>query len=103
MTDGTKSIVPVWTLATGDVRVPAVSLDEPMSAARLNELRGVLATLADQPIATLEAYQVPETVDRKRGIALYAGSPLAQHLSALIKESARTNPAPVAASTGTEV
>ena len=35
MADESKTIVPVWTLATGDVRVPDVSLDKPMSAERL--------------------------------------------------------------------
>lgn len=59
MADENKTIVPVWTLATGDVRVSDVSLDKPMSAERLNELRGVLATLADQPIATLEVHPLP--------------------------------------------
>jgi len=102
MTDENMAIVPVWTLATGDVRIP-VSLDQPMSADRLNELRGVLATLADQPIATLEVHPLPERVDRKRGIALDAASPLAQHLSDLIKQSARTSPAPAVASNGGEV
>jgi hypothetical protein len=103
MTDNNEAIVPVWTLATGDVRIPAVSLDRPMSADRLNELRGVLATLADQPIATLEVHPLPDKVDRKRGIALDAASPLAQHLSELIRQSARNTPAPAVASTGGEV
>jgi hypothetical protein len=103
MTDENKTIVPVWTLATGDVRIPAVSLDQPMSADRLDELRGVLATLADQPIATLEVYPLPQNIDRKRGIALDAASPLARHLSELITQSARSTPAPAIASTGGEV
>ena len=103
MADESKTIVPVWTLATGDVRVPDVSLDKPMSAERLNELRGVLATLADQPIATLEVHPLPENVDRKRGIALDAASPLAQHLSELIKQSASNTPTPAVVSTGGEV
>jgi hypothetical protein len=103
MTDENKTIVPVWTLATGDVRIPAFSLDQPMSADRLDELRGVLATLADQPIATLEVCPLPENIDRKRGIALDAASPLARHLSELITQSARSTPAPAVASTGGEV
>src|SRR5688500_19003560 len=89
MTDDSKAIVPVWTLATGDVRVPAVSVDEAMSAERLSELRSVLAALADQPIATLEVYPLPDKLDSSRGIPLDAASPLAQHLSQLITQSAR--------------
>ncbi|MEY2449908.1 MAG: hypothetical protein QOH79_3384 [Acidimicrobiaceae bacterium] len=92
MTDDSKAIVPVWTLATSDVRLPAVTVDEPMTAERLTELRGVLAALADQPIATLEVHPLPEKFDRSRGIPLDAGSPLAQHLSQLIAQSARNSP-----------
>lgn len=91
MTDDNKEIVPVWTLATGDSGVPAISLDEPMTAERLAELRSVLAALADQPIATLEVHPLPEKVDLSRGIPLDAASPLAQHLSQLITQSARSS------------
>lgn len=90
MTDENNAVVPVWTLATGEVQVPAVSLDQPMTADHLNELRGVLATLAEQPIATLEVYPLSEKVDRRRGIPLDAASPLAQHLSDLIKTTANS-------------
>ncbi|HEY9331527.1 MAG TPA: hypothetical protein VIS09_25345 [Streptomyces sp.] len=93
MIDYRKAIVPVWTLATGDVRVPAVAGDEPMTAERLTELRGVLAGLADKPIATLEAHPLPGRLDRSRGISLDAVSPLAQHLSQLITQSARSSSA----------
>ena len=89
MTDDSKAIVPVWTLATGDVRVPAVTVDEPMTAERLTELRTVLAALADQPIVTLEVHPLPDELDRSHGIPLDAASPLAQHLSQLITQSAR--------------
>ncbi|MFI6963025.1 hypothetical protein [Streptomyces sp. NPDC050255] len=91
MIDYRKASVPVWTLATGDVTVPAVAGDEPMTAARLAELRAVLAGLADQPIATLEAHPLPGGLDRSRGIPLDAVSPLAQHLSQLITQSARSS------------
>ncbi|MEU0434790.1 hypothetical protein ABZ153_24715 [Streptomyces sp. NPDC006290] len=91
MTDDRKAIVPVWTLATGDVRVPAVAGDEPMTAERLAELRGVLAGLAAEPIATLEMHPLPSELDRSRGIPLDAASPLAQHLSQLITQSARSS------------
>ncbi|MFI1352461.1 hypothetical protein ACH4TV_02540 [Streptomyces sp. NPDC020898] len=93
MTDDRKAIVPVWTLATGDVQVPALAGDEPMTAERLAELRSVLAALADQPIATLEVHPLPDKLDRSRGIPLDAVSPLAQHLSQLITQSARTSSA----------
>lgn len=91
MTDDSKAIVPVWTLATGDGRVPEVAVDESMTAERLTELRSVLAVLADQPIATLELHPLPDKVDLSRGISLDAASPLAQHLSQLITESARSS------------
>ncbi|MFC7909899.1 hypothetical protein [Streptomyces nigra] len=97
MIDYRKAIVPVWTLATGDAQIPPVGGDKPMTAERLSELRGVLATLADRPIATLELHPLPEKLDRDRGIALDAMSPLAQHLSQLISQSARGS-ATVAAS-----
>ena len=84
-----KETVPVWTLATGDVQVPAVAGGGPMTAERLAELRGVLAALADRPIATLEVHPLPDKLDRGRGISLDAASPLAQHLSQLITQSAR--------------
>lgn len=59
------------------------------AAERLAELRGVLAALADEPIATLEAHPLPDKLDRGRGIPPDAASPLAQHLSQLITQSAR--------------
>jgi hypothetical protein len=91
MTDDRKEIVPVWTLATGDVQVPALAGDESMTAERLAELRSVLAGLADAPIATLEVYPLPDKLDRSRGIPLDSVSPLAQHLSQLITQSAQSS------------
>ncbi|MGW8685414.1 hypothetical protein ACWGNN_31110 [Streptomyces sp. NPDC055817] len=102
MTDDGKAIVPVWTLATGDGRVPALTGDEPMTAERLAELRGVLAGLADEPIATLEAHALPDKLDRSRGIPLDAVSPLAQHLSQLITQSARSSSAAATATAAGE-
>lgn len=46
MVENEKTIVPVWTLATRDVSVPAVMGDGAMTPDRLDELRTVLATLA---------------------------------------------------------
>ncbi|MFD7392435.1 hypothetical protein ACFV46_28620 [Streptomyces sp. NPDC059852] len=86
-----KTHIPVWTLATRDVQVPAVIGGGPMTAERLAELRGALAALAEQPIATLEAHPLPDRLDRSQGIPLDAASPLAQHLSQLITESAKAS------------
>ncbi|WP_411104685.1 hypothetical protein [Streptomyces sp. cmx-4-9] len=91
MTDDRKTSVPVWTLATTDVRVPGLTAGDSMTAERLAELRGVLAVLAGEPIVTLEAHPLPDTVDRSRGIPLDAASPLAQHLSQFITQSARSS------------
>lgn len=62
-----------------------------MTAERLAELRGVLAALADAPIATLEVHPLPDKLDRSRGIPLDAASPLAQHLSQFITQSTRSS------------
>ncbi|SCE45056.1 hypothetical protein [Streptomyces sp. DvalAA-19] len=103
MIDYRKATIPVWTLATGDVQVPAVAGDGPMTAERLGELRGVLAALADRPIATLEAHPLPDRLDRSRGIALEAASPLAQHLSELVTRTARSSSTAAKATAGGEV
>ncbi|MDX2849246.1 hypothetical protein PV342_12405 [Streptomyces sp. PA03-3a] len=102
MTDDREAIVPVWTLATGDVRVPALAADGPMTGERLAELRGVLAALADKPIATLEVHPLPGKLDRSRGIPLDAASPLAQHLSQLITQSAKSSSAAATATAAGE-
>ncbi|MEU1159955.1 hypothetical protein ABZ372_03670 [Streptomyces sp. NPDC005921] len=91
MTDDRRTTVPVWTLATADVRVPGLAAGESMTAERLAELRGVLAVLADEPIVTLEVHPLPDKVDRGRGIPLDAASPLAQHLSQFITQSTRSS------------
>ncbi|MEV7444447.1 hypothetical protein AB0O22_25490 [Streptomyces sp. NPDC091204] len=91
MTDDRRTTVPVWTLATADVRVPGLTAGDSMTAERLAELRGVLAVLAGEPIVTLEAHPLPDKIDRGRGIPLDAASPLAQHLSQFITQSARSS------------
>ncbi|GAA0901150.1 hypothetical protein [Streptomyces thermoalcalitolerans] len=91
MTDDRKTTVPVWTLATADVRVPGLTAGEPMTAERLAELRGALAALAEEPIVTLEVHPLPDKLDRSRGILLSAASPLAQHLTEFVTRSARTS------------
>jgi hypothetical protein len=93
MPDDDKALVPVWTLATGDIRVPPIAGNGPMTVERLAELRSVLAALADSPIATLEVHPLPDNLDRSRGIPLDAASPLAQHLSQLISKPASQPPA----------
>jgi hypothetical protein len=102
MTDDRTAIVPVWTLATGDVRVPPLTGDELMTAERLAELRSVLAVLADEPIATLEVHPLPEKLDRSPGLPLDAASPLAQHLSQLITQSAQRSSAAATATASGE-
>ncbi|MEU5529654.1 hypothetical protein ABZ744_22220 [Micromonospora chersina] len=92
MTTDNKAPVPVWTLATEAVSVPDVLSDEGMTPVRLAELRTVLATLADSPIATLEAHPVSIKRDRKSGISLHAASPLAQQLSHLVSQTAKSAP-----------
>lgn len=98
-----QAVVPVWTLATGEVQVPALAQTGAMSSERLSEMRGVLAALADRPIVTLEAHPLPGTFDRSRGIALDAASPLAGHLSQLIEQTARTTTEAVAKPASGEV
>lgn len=92
MTTDNEALVPVWTLATEAVSVPNVLGNESMTPARLAELRTALATLADSPIATLEAHPAPTMRDRQCGIALHATSPLAQQLSHLIADTAKSAP-----------
>jgi len=103
MTDDSNAIVPVWALATGEGQVPAVTVGKTMTAERLTELRSVLAALADHPIATLEVHPIPDKLDRSRGIPLDAASPLAQHLSQLITQSARSSPMVATATAADEV
>ncbi|MFZ0831640.1 MAG: hypothetical protein WAM92_00880 [Mycobacterium sp.] len=93
MVESDKAVVPVWTLATRDVTVPAFADDEAMSPERLGELRTVLATLADAPIATLEAHPLPKNLDRSQGLHLDSTSPLAMHLSQLVSQTSKVAPA----------
>ncbi|WP_298585324.1 hypothetical protein [uncultured Kocuria sp.] len=92
MTADSNAPVPVWTLATEDVSVPDVMGDEGMTPARLAELRTALATLADAPIATLEAHPIATTRGPKGGVALHAASPLARQLSQLVTQTAKSAP-----------
>lgn len=93
MTTNDNTPVPVWTLATEEVSVPDILGAEGMTPARLSELRTVLATLADSPIATLEAHPLTNKRDRSGGIPLHAASPLAQQLSQLVSQTAKSAPA----------
>src|SRR4051812_48539865 len=102
MAENRKALVPVWTLATGAVRGPALAGEGAMTAGGLAELRGVLAALADAPIATLEAHPLPDKLDRSRGIPLDAASPLAQHLSQFITQSTRSSLTAARATAGGE-
>ncbi|OZG26384.1 hypothetical protein BH683_023730 [Williamsia sp. 1138] len=93
MVDSDENIVPVWTLATQDVTVPTLVADLSMTPERLNELRTVLAAMADSPVATLEAHPLPPKVDRSLGIHLDSASPLATHLTQLIGQTSKASSA----------
>lgn len=95
MTDDNSAIVPVWTLATEPVTVPQLFSDETLTSARLTELRTVLAALAESPIATLEIHPRSTVRNRADGIALNAASPLAQHLTQLATQTAKSAQSPV--------
>ncbi|MET8040909.1 hypothetical protein ABZU25_08590 [Micromonospora sp. NPDC005215] len=82
--------------------MPDVLSEEGMTPARLAELRTALATLARSPIATLEAHPVSTRRDRSSGIPLHATSPLAQQLSQLVTQTARSAP-PLNVATSGEV
>lgn len=102
VTADSNAPVPVWTLATEDVSVPNVFPDQGgMTPARLAELRTVLASLARVPIATLEVHPIAVRRDRNSGIPLHAASPLAQQLSELVAQTAKsTTPAVDITATG---
>ena len=86
MTDSTPEIVPIWTLAT-EVMEPPVAFDDSMNAARLSELRGVLATLAAAPITTLEVRPKPASLDTSGGMSFSDASPIAHQLSSFIAQA----------------
>jgi hypothetical protein len=92
--------VPVWTLATEDVSVPDVLGDGGMTPARLADLRTVLSRLVASPIAMLEAHPMPTSRSRDGGIALHAASPLAQQLSTLMSQTAKSAPVDNIAASG---
>lgn len=92
MTTENKALVPVWALATEAVNLPNILGEEGMTPARLSELRAVLATLADSPIATLEAHPISTRQERSGGIPLQAASPLAQQLSNLVAQTKKSVP-----------
>jgi hypothetical protein len=91
MTDSGKALVPVWTLATQDMKVPVLA-DDALTPERLGELRTVLAAMAEAPIVTLEAHPLPKDLDQSKGLRLDAASPLATHLSQLIKQTSKSAP-----------
>ena len=91
MSDNASSQVPVWTLLTTDVAVPALADGEPMTPQRLDDMRTALAALAQTPIATLEVHPLPSDLDTSGGIRLASTSPLAQHLTQLITDSPQSS------------
>jgi hypothetical protein len=86
-------VVPVWTLATEPGTVPVIFDETGMTESRLAELRTVLATMASVPVVTLEAHPLPAKRASTGGIVLNAASPLAQQLSRLIADTAKSAPA----------
>lgn len=90
-----NALVPVWTLATEPVVVPDLVGDAGMTPERLADLRTTLARFAQAPIATLEMHPIERRRDPTDGIALHASSPLAQQLSQLVTQTARSAPAKV--------
>lgn len=82
--DQDNKLVPVWTLVTEDIDVPDLISDGKLTPERLTDLRTVLASYAESPIATLELHARKPRRDRLEGIVLRADSPLAEHLSQLI-------------------
>ncbi|KUI23032.1 hypothetical protein [Mycobacterium sp. GA-2829] len=93
MSDREITQAPVWALATDAVEVPDILEGKSMTPERLGQLRTVLATLADSPITTLEAHPITTRRPHSGGIALHASSPLAQNLSHLIAQTAKSSPA----------
>ena len=103
--DGDKAlaVIPVWTLATRDVKTPMeIPGTEQMTPEILRDLRTMLAALADAPIATLEAHPLPANLDRHGGIHLESTSPLATQLSQLINQTPKVGKTAVAEVAGGE-
>ncbi len=91
MEEESNPVVPVWTLATGEASVPTTMPGaDHMTPDVLRGLRTALASMADVPIATLEAHPLPANLDRRGGIHLESTSPLARHLSQLISQTPKT-------------
>lgn len=95
-----STAVPVWTVATEDVAVPNVLVEEGMTPARLAELRTVLATLAASPITMLEAHPMPNARNRDDGLSLHAASPLAKQLAELVSQAVKSAPTDSVAASG---
>lgn len=98
-----NALVPVWTPATEAEAVPDLVGDADMTPEWLADLRTALATFAQAPIATLEMHPIERRRDSAGGIALHASSPLAQQLSQLVTQTARSAPAKVDVATSGEV
>ena len=103
MTDETREVVPVWTLATGDMLSPVVAMDGSMTAERLAELRNVLvafATANRSPRSRYTRYPPRSTFPAVSLSTLQ--SPLAQHSTQLISKSGGAPPAVVSSVTNGE-
>ncbi len=93
MSDDSKEIVPVWTLTTvSDAGLPSMPDTGAMTPERLADMRSALAAFASSPVVTLEAHPLPKKLDHAKGIPLDAVSPLAQELSRLVSQTAKSSP-----------
>ena len=60
MSENNGTVVPVWTLTTGDPgHLPVLGDDGALTPGRLAELRTALAAFAASPLVTLEAHPLP--------------------------------------------
>ena len=83
--------IPVWNLVaeeSAELSRIAESLPSTnMTPERLADLRNLLTTFSDSPVATLEMHKLDKPRDPKAGIALQATSPLAQQLAELVAKT----------------
>lgn len=91
-------VVPLWMLATRPESVP-FSLDGGLTPERLAHLRTALAAFAENPVATLEAHPLPESVDTSNGLRLGSASPLAAELAKAAAQATTSIPRSVSGET----
>jgi hypothetical protein len=87
--------LPFWILSSGpEERLPidvSVKAGEGLTAAKLQQLRSALAAFADDPLVTLERYELPAgTVTGGHPVA--QGAPILQHLAQIVGPNAAAAP-----------